>query len=311
MFMLTKPQVQSAIPEAKLATNRTKKPAFLGVRGRMIALASVPVTLAGLVIFFVVVTQLSTIINLVYVTQGNEKSTVLMGNIDFTKPKEIEREFKQAMQSSNIIGIYFTQSDANGQKRTQSIFRDEQSRELFKSREPSYAKAVAQGSAAESDYFENISHKNTDNINTALVRGTGRGGQYGATDVRMRSYDDQSGLVIPNGTGNETGFGVVIISDEKTLVDHFFWLSYLIVGSIFLAVILAVVAATMVAQTVIRPVTQLTRLADAMSVGDLETQIEVKSRDELGKLGDALERTRLSLRLAIERTQRKRAERNQ
>ena len=312
--MLTKPQLQNALPESKIGSTTNNKrgenPALLGVRGRMIALAVVPIMLAGLAIFSVVVINVSTIINLVYVTQGNEKATVLMGNIDFTKPQEIEREFKQAMQSSHVIGIHFTQSDSKGQKRNQLIFRDQESRALFESREPSFVTAVARGSTAQSDYFENL-YPDSTNKNTGLVRGTGYGGQYGATQVQMRSFDDQSKLVVPNGKGNEAGFGVVLISDERLLADNFFRLLYIIFGSIFLAVILAVVAAMVVAQTVIRPVMQLTKLANAMSVGDLETPIEIKSRDELGKLGEALERTRLSLRLAIERMQRKRAERNQ
>ncbi len=50
----------------------------------------------------------------------------------------------------------------------------------------------------------------------------------------------------------------------------------------------------------------LTEAADRISVGDLEAEIEVKSKDEIGNLADAISRMQDSLRFSIERLRRRR-----
>jgi predicted Zn finger-like uncharacterized protein len=50
----------------------------------------------------------------------------------------------------------------------------------------------------------------------------------------------------------------------------------------------------------------LTTLADRISVGDLDTEISIKSSDELGELSDAISRMQESIRLSIERLRRRR-----
>jgi methyl-accepting chemotaxis protein len=50
----------------------------------------------------------------------------------------------------------------------------------------------------------------------------------------------------------------------------------------------------------------LTDVADRISVGELEADIEVKSRDEIGDLADAISRMQDSIRLSIERLRRRR-----
>ncbi len=55
-----------------------------------------------------------------------------------------------------------------------------------------------------------------------------------------------------------------------------------------------------------RSIQYLTEAADRISVGDLEAEIEVKSKDEIGNLADAISRMQDSLRFSIERLRRRR-----
>jgi HAMP domain-containing protein len=50
----------------------------------------------------------------------------------------------------------------------------------------------------------------------------------------------------------------------------------------------------------------LTDVADRISVGELDAEIEVKSKDEIGDLGEAIARMQDSIRLSIERLRRRR-----
>jgi methyl-accepting chemotaxis protein len=308
--MLTTPRVQSAIPESNPATKRSAKPALLGVRGRMIALAILPVVISGIAIFYSVENNVSTMTNVLYAKQTSKTVQTLMGNIDFSKPKEIEREFKQAMADSDILGMNLTQVNANGQQRSQLVFRDERAKTMFESLEPDYVASKNSGSEAEREFFTAYNFRKA-STEIYVLRGSGFGGTNGATQTQMLEMLDRGKLSIPKGSGDTSGFGIVLF-ESATPIDTELWgIGWKIIWFMIGSVLIAALAGVLVAQTVVRPVTHLTRLADAMSTGDLETPIEIKSRDELGKLGEALERTRLSLRLAIERTQRKRAERNQ
>ncbi len=50
----------------------------------------------------------------------------------------------------------------------------------------------------------------------------------------------------------------------------------------------------------------LTDIADRISVGELDAEIEIKSKDEIGALGEAVSRMQESIRLSIERLRRRR-----
>ncbi|MFW6297390.1 MAG: HAMP domain-containing protein [Desulfosalsimonas sp.] len=55
-----------------------------------------------------------------------------------------------------------------------------------------------------------------------------------------------------------------------------------------------------------RSIQYLTEAADRISVGDLEAEIEIRSKDEIGSLADAISRMQDSLRFSIERLRRRR-----
>jgi len=59
-------------------------------------------------------------------------------------------------------------------------------------------------------------------------------------------------------------------------------------------------------QIIIRPIMKLTDIADRMSMGDLNAEIDIKSKNEIGLLAQAVVRMQTSLRLALKRLRRKR-----
>ncbi len=71
-----------------------------------------------------------------------------------------------------------------------------------------------------------------------------------------------------------------------------------------MALLVALVAAIMGAG-IARNILYLADVAERMSLGELDVKVEVKSKDELGRLAEALDRMRISLKAAIERLKRR------
>lgn len=59
-------------------------------------------------------------------------------------------------------------------------------------------------------------------------------------------------------------------------------------------------------KVIIRPIMKLTEVADRMSMGDLNVEVDIISNNEIGLLAQAIERMQTSLRLALNRLRRKR-----
>ncbi len=82
-------------------------------------------------------------------------------------------------------------------------------------------------------------------------------------------------------------------------------------GSIFVAITLLVTALVLVATYFItralsRPIVQLTEVADRISLGELDAEINIQRKDEIGELADAVGRMQASLQAAIERLRARR-----
>jgi HAMP domain-containing protein len=82
-------------------------------------------------------------------------------------------------------------------------------------------------------------------------------------------------------------------------------------GLLVLAVAVLAAAASaavgmLIARGIARPVLDLSRAADQISLGDLDAKIAVRSRDEIGTLSESIERMRTSLKAAIERMRARR-----
>lgn len=114
--------------------------------------------------------------------------------------------------------------------------------------------------------------------------------------------------------GNFTSKTKRIVKDKETIgfVDVFVTSSFMqeefnrsVINLAWTAIILivAIVFATFILFRIllIRPIAQLTYVADRMSLGDLNVEVAVKSRNEIGLLATAIERMQASLRLAMDR----------
>lgn len=76
------------------------------------------------------------------------------------------------------------------------------------------------------------------------------------------------------------------------------------------AIILGIVAiglGILLSRTITRPLTQLTQVADRISLGELDAKVEVRSKDEIGELAESIGRMQASLQAAIERLRIRRA----
>ena len=60
------------------------------------------------------------------------------------------------------------------------------------------------------------------------------------------------------------------------------------------------------ARRIVQPITELVKVADAISLGDLTRPVRAGNNDEIGDLAQALERMRLSLEAAMDRLRRRR-----
>jgi methyl-accepting chemotaxis protein len=80
---------------------------------------------------------------------------------------------------------------------------------------------------------------------------------------------------------------------EKTI----FWVLITIGGSVIFSIILAY----LLVNSITKPIVSLTESADKVSMGNLSSSVNIDRKDEIGDLGNAIERMRESLKAAIER----------
>lgn len=74
-----------------------------------------------------------------------------------------------------------------------------------------------------------------------------------------------------------------------------------LVAAVALAIGVSLLLSRIIAGAISRPIVRLTGLATAISLGELDTRVEVGSRGEVGELAQALERMRTSLKMTIDR----------
>ncbi len=103
--------------------------------------------------------------------------------------------------------------------------------------------------------------------------------------IRMRNKPWRYVLVTPQSTFNAQTFGLQMIVLVISL------------GSAVLAAVIGI----LIGRTISNPLLQLARVADRMSLGELDARIEVGRKDEVGLLAESLSRMQASLRAAMER----------
>jgi nitrogen fixation/metabolism regulation signal transduction histidine kinase len=73
-----------------------------------------------------------------------------------------------------------------------------------------------------------------------------------------------------------------------------------------IGIVLALGLAVFISATITRPMTHLAEVADRMSLGELDVDIDVEGNNEIGQLAESLRRMQASLRSAIERLRQRR-----
>ncbi|MFO7752984.1 MAG: HAMP domain-containing protein [Desulfobacteraceae bacterium] len=106
--------------------------------------------------------------------------------------------------------------------------------------------------------------------------------------------------VVPNTDINKS---VNRLEESITSSRKAFLYQYNIGGIAF--VIIVSLLAVLFTIRLVRPIAELTNVAEKISMGDLKTSIDINSSDEIGELADALRRMQASLLKAVQRLQRR------
>ncbi|MEM1367998.1 MAG: DUF3365 domain-containing protein [Cyanobacteria bacterium P01_H01_bin.15] len=116
-------------------------------------------------------------------------------------------------------------------------------------------------------------------------------------------YGDQRGFNWPlNETLGTQLVSMPVSAINKRAQTEFFWMMALFVG-IFTAAIWAV--NYWIRRSIVRPVKRVSKVAEAVSTGDLEANFTWKSSDEIGNLVSSFSRLKTSLAIAMKRLERK------
>jgi HAMP domain-containing protein len=95
------------------------------------------------------------------------------------------------------------------------------------------------------------------------------------------------------------GFSLAKTEQQKEALQQSLFLTLMSV------LIISIIAVIVAVGNALKPLGKLTQAASDLADGKVENPIKVESADELGKLADALERLRISLKAAMERLRKK------
>jgi methyl-accepting chemotaxis protein len=118
--------------------------------------------------------------------------------------------------------------------------------------------------------------------------------------------DDQGQTQIGHVRGTRYGWALAIQQSEAEAFGPIYAaqrFAYLLLAGTILVVVLV---AWLAGRALVEPIKRLTVAADRISVGDLDAEIEINSRDEIAALGEAIARMQDSIRLSLERLRRRR-----
>ena len=106
--------------------------------------------------------------------------------------------------------------------------------------------------------------------------------------------------------GNKFGWVLAIQQSDAEVFAAHKEAERFAVGLLAATVLLILLTAYLAARTLVRPINQLTDVAERISMGELNIDIQIRSRDEIGKLAQAVARMQTSLGMAIERLRSRR-----
>jgi HAMP domain-containing protein len=101
--------------------------------------------------------------------------------------------------------------------------------------------------------------------------------------------------------GNQYGWALAVQQEHQEVFETLKGVQRFAIILLAVTVIFVSLIAWFSSRRVTRPIMKLTDAAEQMSLGELNVKIDVKSKDEIGLLAQALGRMQTSLRLAIGR----------
>jgi methyl-accepting chemotaxis protein len=122
--------------------------------------------------------------------------------------------------------------------------------------------------------------------------------------TRFNMPNDQSAL--GHVRSNNYGWALALQQEDREVFAAFNRVQKFALTLLGCTILLVSVIAWFSARAIVTPVMKLTDAAERMSLGELNVKIDIKSRDEIGLLAQAIGRMQTSLRLAMNRLRRKR-----
>ena len=155
-----------------------------------------------------------------------------------------------------------------------------------------------------------ISHPNRQyiakrkNLNTHPLIANYRKKGWTTITTRFKTPDDQSAL--GHVRSNNYGWALALQQEDQEVFSALNRVQKFALTLLGCTILLVSVIAWFSARAIVTPVMKLTDAAERMSLGELNVKIDIKSRDEIGLLAQAIGRMQTSLRLAMNRLRRKR-----
>ncbi|MAQ17421.1 MAG: hypothetical protein CMN30_21830 [Sandaracinus sp.] len=104
---------------------------------------------------------------------------------------------------------------------------------------------------------------------------------------------------------DELGWGLVSKVDYDEATDPVEQITQELWLALLMIIIVAALVAVVAANAIVRPIRQLRSAADRVSRGDLDVEVDVRSRDEVGQLAESFERMVAAIRYFRERGESK------
>ena len=105
---------------------------------------------------------------------------------------------------------------------------------------------------------------------------------------------------------NKNGWALVLQQEESEVFAAYNRTQEFALILLASTIVLVLIIAWFSARAIVTPIMKLTDATERMSLGELNVKIDVKSKDEIGLLAQAIGRMQTSLRLAMNRLRRKR-----
>lgn len=129
----------------------------------------------------------------------------------------------------------------------------------------------------------------------------------GSWTTHSAEFTDENGhKALGHVRATNYGWALALQQDISEVYAHVKGVQIFAVILLIATIVLVSLVAFFSARAIVNPIKKLTDIAERMSLGDLNIQINVPSKDEIGMLAQAIKRMQTSLRLAMERLRRKR-----